>query len=166
MTLTGGITATNPWNSMLTSFEVRMGREKFLRLELDWAQQARSASNPLHLLQLAKATADGYTGIQLGMIGNHLASMVAPVYEMIVPMVFGAVLHGRLLSAELRGGKWPADDFDPAHPVLRSMVRDGTVCGAYSLYTSSDDLHGQRPNKYFALYGPLDPPKPAAARKP
>jgi hypothetical protein len=161
-----GISPPNPWDSMLNSVDVSLGRESLLQLELDWAQRARTTADPYRLLQLAKASTTDYKGVQLGMMRKHLASMVAPVYEMVIPMVFATILHGRLLSAELRGERWPTDDFDPTHPVLRSVVRDGAVCGAYSLNAGSDDRHGQKPNRYFALYGPLDPPKPPPAQKP
>ncbi len=162
----GWLPAGNPWDAMLTSVDMSLGRETVLRLELDWVQHARASSDPSSLMRLARACAEDHKGIQPGMMRMHLAGLIAPVYEGVIPMVFGAILHARLLSAELRGKPWPTDDFDPTHALLRSVVRDGQLCGAYSLYKGGEDLHGHRPNQYFALYGPLDPPRPVPLPKP
>jgi len=166
LTSAGSFSPENSWESMVSGVDWGIGREPLLQLELDWVERTRTVNDPYALLQLAKACTSEYQGFQFGMLRKHMAGMVAPIYEIMVPSVFGTILRGRLLRAELVGDRWPTDDFDPTHAVLRSIVRDGTVCGAYSLNKSGDDLQGRNPNRYFPLYAPLDPPKPAAAPKP
>ncbi len=145
------------------SVMLRTGRETFLRKELEWVINARDDADPLVLLAKAKML-----GRELSRLGSlekakyAVFAMFAPDYGHMIARLHGAILHGRLLSAELRGAPWPIDSMDPDHHPLRRVERDGMLMGGYSLNASGSDAQGHQPNRYFALYGLCDPPPPAA----
>ena len=153
------------WDRLMHGAMVRMGRETLLRKEMEWVLNVRDHPDPLVLLDQTKALARELN--QLGSLDKPkyaFFSMFAPNYRFYITRIHDAILYGRLLSAELRGRPWPIDVLDPAHQTMRRVERDGKVMGAYSLNGSDTDAHGKAPNRYFPLYGPLEPPTPAVVQ--
>lgn len=74
----------------------------------------------------------------------------------------------RLLAADLRGTPWPVDPTDPAGGLIRPVVRDGVVIGAYACGHDGVDGGGDRMRDWcWTLHERLgspkasDPPPPA-----
>ena len=70
-------------------------------------------------------------------------------------------LGAELVAAVLRDEPWPVDWFDPTGAKLRPITIDGKVTGAYSVGPDGRDDGGTSNNDVrWALFGPIDPPKP------
>lgn len=88
-----------------------------------------------------------------------LGGVLNPAYSTVISFTHEAVLKGRLIAAELKGEPWPIDVFDPARKPLRPVLRDGKIIGAYTVGKDGiDDGGDKKKDRYFPLYGPLEPP--------
>ncbi len=142
----------------------RFARSELLLMDMDWISRSRQTSDPLVLEQVDRdwKRKIGEYGL-LDLPNDFWMQRFAYNHLMEVDEAFCAILHGRLVAAEIRGSPWPTDVLDHAQRPLRTVERDGRIMGAYSMALRVEDAHGQSPNRYFALYGPLDPPAAAMA---
>ena len=89
-----------------------------------------------------------------------LIGVFSPLYSQNILLGHRAALRGRLLAAELRGQRWPHDNFDATGAPLRAFKRDGILVGAYSVGPDGIDNGGDAAkDRYFPLYGPREAPK-------
>jgi len=100
-----------------------------------------------------------HQGLRSWMPDEILSKMFMGALTTIMQSNVTVQLRLRMMAAELRGNPWPIDPFDPSGKTLRRFERDGQVMGAYTVYEDGVDHGGAKPkDRYFPLYGPLDPP--------
>jgi hypothetical protein len=156
--LGGAVGAAGWWDRTTTPVVFRLGRRPLLQFEMDWITTLRNAAGPEAVLR-ASADLDARNDIRDHDPSLILRTMVASSYPTVVDITYQTLLHCRLVVAELRGTAWPKDLFDPAGGTLRRIVREGRVMGGYTVGHGGIDAGGKRPgNRYFPLYGPLEPP--------
>jgi hypothetical protein len=144
----------------------RAGRGPLLQQELDWAIFLRDHRDDLRAI-IAEAlrrqpTSKGDWTLLLNpnTLLSHLTSRIrfAPYQGQAAAK---SRLGAELVAAVLRDEPWPVDWFDPTGAKLRPITLDGKVTGAYSVGPDGvDDGGTSNTDTRWALFGPIDPPKP------
>lgn len=161
----GGLAAIDPlyW-PVIGALYFRAGRGAFLQSELEWAVFLRDHRDDL------KAICAEARRRQLPV--SNWATLLSPVrvlshsLSQITQPYWGEGLarirlRAELVAAVLRDEPWPVDWFDPTGAKLRPITIDGKVTGAYSVGSDGvDDGGTANKDTRWALFGPIDPPKP------
>lgn len=144
------------WGSM-DSLTMRFGRGPLLHIYMDWIINFRTITDPLTILRLSRDANYENLAPKFNILARRMFGVLAISYAQLLSAHFRTIMHGHLLSAEMRGKPWPEDNYDPSHHILRAIVRDGHIMGAYSLGWDGIDHKGLDSNKYWPLYGPINP---------
>ena len=144
----------------------RAGRGPLMQQELDWAIFLRDHRDDLRAI-IADARRrqpmykDDWTLLlDPSMLLTHMTSRMCYASNW-CESVAKTRLRAELVAAVLRDEPWPVDWFDPTGAKLRPITIDGKVTGAYSVGPDGvDDGGTSNKDVRWALFGPLDPPKP------
>ena len=161
--LKGSIGPDSPWSETMIGPVVRASRESILRALIDWVEMSRKHLTPSQLVVFAKNLEHDIQLLSTWRPSDWLLRMFAPVVSIILKQTANCQARLRFMAAELRGQPWPIDPFDPTGKTLRHFERDGLLLGGYTVHEDGVDNGGdKRKDRYFPLYGPLEPPMPVA----
>lgn len=162
----GGLAAIDPlyW-PVIGALYFRAGRGAFLQSELEWSIFLRDHSDDLKAI-CAEArrrqlpVSNWATLLSPARVLSHSLSHTTQPY--VAEGLARIRLRAELVAAVLRDEPWPVDWFDPTGAKLRPITIDGKVTGAYSVGSDGRDDGGtSSKDTRWALFGPIDPPKPA-----
>jgi hypothetical protein len=149
-----------PWmDRWLAAPMIRIERQRFLRWTLENAVFLKRE----HRLDMIIEESRRLTARSRGLIsGNQINSIHLRLgndsgyFHRSLCLV---IMQSRLLVAEVTGSPWPKDDCASGSPPLRRIERDSRLMGAYSVGEDGiDDGGDKKKDRYFPLYGPLEPP--------
>lgn len=149
---------------VIGSLYFRAGRGAFLQSELDWAIFLRDHRDDLRAIraeaQRRQPIAQSWT--LLLNPGRWLSLWLSQTTQPYLSDGLARTrLRAELVAAVLRDEPWPVDWFDPTGARLRPITIDGQVMGAYSVGPDGRDDGGtSNKDTRWALFGPIDPPKP------
>jgi hypothetical protein len=130
-------------------------------MHLDWIANARTQSSPSDLISYGQTVEADIDHLRWWWPSEALAKALCGNGDYFFQMTGETQVRLRLLAAELRGQPWPIDPYDPTGRPLRRFERDGQLMGAYTVHKDGIDGSGKRGDRYYALYGPLEPPASA-----
>jgi hypothetical protein len=157
--LNGGLAIESGTGGLPPGFAVRAGRAPLLDRCLDWIRFLRSHPAPSLLATECRRISEP-TSLRSWMPRESLSAMFIPSICMAMGMAVECRARLGLMAAEAVGAPWPIDPFDPAGKSLRRLERAGVLMGGYTVHTDGiDDGGDKRKDRYFPLYGPLEPPK-------
>ncbi len=151
---------------VIGSLVMRGGRGGFLVRELEWAGFLRDHRNDLRAVRAeAKLRYDYPRPIPWTEMAKpslwvgHSLNEWARGWE--VDHTIRLWLRAQLVAAVLREEPWPVDWFDPAGGIMRPILVEGVVRGAYSVGPDGrGDGGNRRTDTCWPLFGPLDPLAP------
>jgi hypothetical protein len=152
-------TSFSTWEWFALGPMTRAGRESLLRHEIEWVQLARRHPSPTDFIVTAKRIRSEYQALRTWMPNEVLARMVMGAILTVLESTAKCQVRLQVMTAELRGLPWPIDPYDTTGKPLRRLERDGALVGAYTVYEDGiDDSGDKQKDRYFPLYGPLEPP--------
>lgn len=135
----------------------RQGRGVYLRQLMDIAlrlEQESDSRSRIAFCRLLQSTLKKQSEAEIGPV---LVALHDDLYDHIVSSI-SQELSLRLLANELTGNAWPKDVFALNDAPLQRCERDGRMIGAYSVGWNGIDEGGAGDDRYFGLYGSLEPP--------
>lgn len=147
------------WDRVHMNFTIRAGRQSMLRHLIDWVELARRRLPPSDLVAAAARIRRESEQLRWWIPTEYQLRMLMWSMPMALEMLVTCQMRLRVMAAELRNAPWPIDPFDPTGMPLRRFERDGRMIGAYTVYENRvDDGGDKKKDRYFPLYGPLEPP--------
>lgn len=154
----GGLAASGTWDVVWLKWTTRAGRGDYLNDQLAWIGFLRGHPTSTSLLAEAARFRQESEELRHWMPDETLRKMVLGALPHVITAVVTMRLRLQVMISDLSATPWPNDPFDPAGNPLRRVERDGRTMGAYTVYENGRDDGGKHGDKYFPLYGPLEPP--------
>jgi hypothetical protein len=161
-----GLFAEPHWSdSLMNPLRVRAGRAATLEFELERDRQLTTHGLEHGYAQWIQQAKQQQDTLRDWHPGEWLPKLIGSSNLTMDEMILTARLHLQVLIAEMLGGPWPTDLFDPTGKPVRRLTRDGQMIGAYSVGADQKDDGGdQKKDRQFLLFGawtlPPPPPQP------
>lgn len=162
----GGVAAMDPLHwPVIGALYFRAGRGGFLQSELEWAIFLRDHRDDLKAIRAEarrrQLPAPNWATLRSPARVLSHSSLSQTTQPYAVEGLAKIRLRAELVAAVLRDEPWPIDWFDHTGAKLRPIALNGQVTGAYSVGPDGvDDGGTSNKDVRWALFGPIDAPKP------